>query len=98
MSENAPVRLRPGPEDSGAKEGTRFADAACGRNHTLLVESDGQVCSVGANSLGQVCITCFFFPVFFFFQVQTPSQPRDPQYLENSCLGSAEEGQHSNLQ
>ncbi|KAK7434439.1 hypothetical protein VKT23_020209 [Stygiomarasmius scandens] len=35
------------------EEGTRFVDAACGRNHTLLVGSDGQVWSAGANSLGQ---------------------------------------------
>ncbi|KAK7435367.1 hypothetical protein VKT23_019722 [Stygiomarasmius scandens] len=51
ISENAPMRLR--PEDLGAKKGTRFVDAACGRNHTLLVGSDGQVWSAGANSLGQ---------------------------------------------
>ncbi|THV04050.1 RCC1/BLIP-II [Dendrothele bispora CBS 962.96] len=51
ISENAPMRLR--PTDLGAKKGTKFVDAACGRNHTLLVGSDGQVWSAGANSLGQ---------------------------------------------
>ncbi|KAF5361127.1 hypothetical protein D9758_009052 [Tetrapyrgos nigripes] len=51
ISENAPMRLK--PTDLGAKPGTRFVDAACGRNHTLLVGSDGHVWSAGANAYGQ---------------------------------------------
>ncbi|KAF9456066.1 regulator of chromosome condensation 1/beta-lactamase-inhibitor protein II [Collybia nuda] len=51
ISENAPMKLTPG--DLGAAKGTKFVHAACGRNHTLLVGSDGNVWSAGANSLGQ---------------------------------------------
>jgi alpha-tubulin suppressor-like RCC1 family protein len=32
---------------------TRFVHAACGRNHSILVGSEGQVWSTGANNLGQ---------------------------------------------
>lgn len=53
VSENAPMRLI--PADLGAAKGTKFVHAACGRNHTLLVGSDGNVWSAGANALGQVC-------------------------------------------
>lgn len=35
VSENAPMKLS--PADLGATKGTKFVDAACGRNHTLLV-------------------------------------------------------------
>ena len=52
ISENAPMKLL--PVELGADEGTKFVHAACGRNHTLLVGSDGNVWSAGANSLGQV--------------------------------------------
>ncbi|KAJ3767182.1 regulator of chromosome condensation 1/beta-lactamase-inhibitor protein II [Lentinula raphanica] len=51
ISENAPMKLN--PVDLGSSIGTKFVDAACGRNHTLLVGSDGQVWTAGANSLGQ---------------------------------------------
>lgn len=54
VSENAPMKLN--PVDLGAAKGTKFTDAACGRNHTLLVDSNGQVWTAGANSLGQVNI------------------------------------------
>ncbi|KAL4249963.1 Protein RCC2 [Abortiporus biennis] len=37
----------------GAPNGTTFVDAACGRSHTLLVGSDGQLWSAGANNMGQ---------------------------------------------
>lgn len=53
ISENAPVKVL--PTELGADEGTRFVHAACGRNHTLLVGSDGNVWAAGANSLAQVC-------------------------------------------
>lgn len=52
VSENAPVRLK--PTDLGAPAGTKFVHAACGRNHTILVGSDGSVWGAGANTLGQV--------------------------------------------
>ncbi|KIK55454.1 hypothetical protein GYMLUDRAFT_76531 [Collybiopsis luxurians FD-317 M1] len=51
ISENAPVKLNPAA--LGAAPRTKFVDAACGRNHTLLVGSDGQVWSSGANNYGQ---------------------------------------------
>ncbi|KAJ3997061.1 regulator of chromosome condensation 1/beta-lactamase-inhibitor protein II [Lentinula boryana] len=51
ISENAPMKLN--PVDFGCNHGTKFVDAACGRNHTLLVGSDGQVWTAGANPLGQ---------------------------------------------
>ena len=52
ISENEPRRLA--PQDLGAPKGTRFVHAACGRNHTLLVGSGGEVWSAGANHAGQV--------------------------------------------
>lgn len=52
VSENAPLKIT--PSDLGAPNGTRWVYAACGRNHTLLVGSDGGVWSAGANSYGQV--------------------------------------------
>ncbi|KAI0730901.1 RCC1/BLIP-II [Earliella scabrosa] len=51
ISENEPRRLA--PQDLGAPKGTRFVHAACGRNHTLLVGSGGEVWSAGANHAGQ---------------------------------------------
>ncbi|KAJ3515499.1 hypothetical protein NMY22_g14437 [Coprinellus aureogranulatus] len=51
VSENAPVCLK--PTDLGAPAGTKFVHAACGRNHTVLVGSDGTVWAAGANTLGQ---------------------------------------------
>jgi alpha-tubulin suppressor-like RCC1 family protein len=46
ISENAPMKLL--PVELGAEEGTKFVHAACGRNHTLLVGSDGNVWSAGS--------------------------------------------------
>ncbi|KAJ7594389.1 regulator of chromosome condensation 1/beta-lactamase-inhibitor protein II [Mycena floridula] len=51
VSENGPVRLR--ASELGAPKGTRFVRAACGRNHTILVTSDGNVYTAGVNALGQ---------------------------------------------
>ncbi|KAF7793518.1 hypothetical protein EIP86_004632 [Pleurotus ostreatoroseus] len=51
VSENAPIRVT--PQDLGAPEGTKFVHAACGRNHTLLVGSEGQLWTCGANHMGQ---------------------------------------------
>jgi alpha-tubulin suppressor-like RCC1 family protein len=52
VSENAPIKLE--AKDLGAPKGAKFVHAACGRNHTILVGSDGQVWTAGANNLGQV--------------------------------------------
>lgn len=52
ISENAPEILK--ATDLGAVEGTKFVGAACGRNHSLLIGSDGRVWSAGKNDLGQV--------------------------------------------
>ena len=41
-------------QDLGASKGTKIVHAACGRNHTLLVGSDGSVWSAGVNNFGQV--------------------------------------------
>ncbi|TFK48358.1 RCC1/BLIP-II [Heliocybe sulcata] len=49
--ETAPRRVT--PADLGAHKGTKFVHAGCGRNHTLLVGSEGQVWSAGMNNLGQ---------------------------------------------
>ncbi|KAF5316310.1 hypothetical protein D9619_006834 [Psilocybe cf. subviscida] len=51
ISENAPRLVR--ATDLGAAAGTTFVHAACGRNHTLLVGSDGTVWAAGQNNLGQ---------------------------------------------
>ncbi|KZT10189.1 RCC1/BLIP-II [Laetiporus sulphureus 93-53] len=51
ISENAPKRLT--ARELGAPKGTRFVHAACGRNHTLLVGSGGQLWTAGANNHGQ---------------------------------------------
>jgi len=52
VSENAPRKLK--PTDLGAPKGTKFLHAACGRNHSLLIGSDGQLWTAGVNNLGQV--------------------------------------------
>jgi alpha-tubulin suppressor-like RCC1 family protein len=52
VSESAPRRLR-AVQDLGAAKGTKIVHAACGRNHTLLVGSDGSVWSAGVNNFGQ---------------------------------------------
>ena len=52
VSENAPIKLT-AASLPGASPKTRFVYAACGRNHSLLVGSEGQVWSAGANNLGQ---------------------------------------------
>ena len=62
VSENAPTRVT--AHELGAPKGTRFVHAACGRNHTLLVGSDGSVWGAGANNFGQVC--CSRVLVFVF--------------------------------
>ncbi|KAJ6624924.1 regulator of chromosome condensation 1/beta-lactamase-inhibitor protein II [Mycena sp. CBHHK59/15] len=51
VSENAPRRLT--PSELGGLATTKFVDAACGRNHTLLVGSEGQLWTAGINNLGQ---------------------------------------------
>ncbi|KAF8521621.1 regulator of chromosome condensation 1/beta-lactamase-inhibitor protein II [Hysterangium stoloniferum] len=51
VSENAPRHLTP-QQLKGAK-GTTFVHAACGRAHSLLVGSGGELWSVGANQFGQ---------------------------------------------
>ncbi|KAI6149944.1 regulator of chromosome condensation 1/beta-lactamase-inhibitor protein II [Pisolithus tinctorius] len=51
ISENTPRRLL--PTEIGAKVGTKFVHAACGRSHSLLVDSTGQAWSAGANNFGQ---------------------------------------------
>ncbi|KAI0692446.1 RCC1 BLIP-II [Cytidiella melzeri] len=51
VSENAPKKLT--PQELGASKDTKFITAACGRSHTLLVGSDGQVWTCGVNNMGQ---------------------------------------------
>ncbi|KAI9572017.1 regulator of chromosome condensation 1/beta-lactamase-inhibitor protein II [Boletus coccyginus] len=51
ISENTPRRVL--ASALGAKEGTKFVHAACGRSHALLVDSEGNVWSAGANNHGQ---------------------------------------------
>jgi alpha-tubulin suppressor-like RCC1 family protein len=52
ISENAPVHLL-AASLPGASAQTRFVHAACGRNHSLLVGSEGQLWTAGVNNLGQ---------------------------------------------
>ena len=52
ISESAPIKVT--PQSLGAPKATRFVYAACGRSHTLLVGSEGQVWTCGANNMGQV--------------------------------------------
>lgn len=56
VSENAPIRVT--AQELGAGRDTTFVYAACGRNHTLLVGSEGQLWTCGANHLGQVSSFC----------------------------------------
>ncbi|KAG8905221.1 hypothetical protein FRB99_000441 [Tulasnella sp. 403] len=51
ISELAPMKLK--PSNIGAPAGAKFVNAACGRNHSLLITSDGQVWAAGANNHGQ---------------------------------------------
>ncbi|KAH7919448.1 RCC1/BLIP-II [Leucogyrophana mollusca] len=51
ISETTPRRVL--ASDLGAEEGTKFVHAACGKSHSLLVDSEGQVWSAGANNYGQ---------------------------------------------
>ncbi|THG93459.1 hypothetical protein EW145_g8369, partial [Phellinidium pouzarii] len=51
VSENAPRRVT--PQMLGAPAGVVFVHAAVGRAHTLLVASNGDVWTAGANTLGQ---------------------------------------------
>jgi alpha-tubulin suppressor-like RCC1 family protein len=51
VSENAPRHLT--PQQLKAAKGTSFVHAACGRAHSLLVGSGGELWSVGANQFGQ---------------------------------------------
>ncbi|PIL24867.1 transcription factor [Ganoderma sinense ZZ0214-1] len=51
ISENEPRRLT--AQELGASKATRFVHAACGRNHTLLVGSEGQLWTAGQNHAGQ---------------------------------------------
>ncbi|OJT07597.1 Protein RCC2 -like protein [Trametes pubescens] len=51
ISENEPRRVT--AQDLGAPKGTRLVTAGCGKNHTLLVGSEGQLWSAGANQAGQ---------------------------------------------
>ena len=52
ISENEPRRLT--AQELGAPADVHFVHAACGRNHTLLVGSDGQLWTAGQNHAGQV--------------------------------------------
>lgn len=63
ISENAPRLVK--ATDLGAPKGSKFIHAACGRNHTILVGSDGTVWAAGQNHLGQVC-TVLFVPKPYF--------------------------------
>ncbi|KAK2467166.1 hypothetical protein APHAL10511_000715 [Amanita phalloides] len=53
ISEKTPRLIRPALDLPCATPSTRIVHAACGRNHTLLVGSDGNVWSAGANAHGQ---------------------------------------------
>ena len=52
VSETTPRKLT--ARQLGAPKGTIFVHAACGRNHSLLIGSNGDVWTAGANSHGQV--------------------------------------------
>ncbi|KAF8514474.1 RCC1/BLIP-II [Gautieria morchelliformis] len=51
VSENAPKHVT--PNQLKAAKGTRFVHAACGRTHSLLVGSGGELWSAGLNNFGQ---------------------------------------------
>lgn len=53
VSENAPRRVKASALPGG-KAGEGIVHAACGRAHTLLVGSGGQVWAAGGNGVGQV--------------------------------------------
>lgn len=53
VSEHAPRRVQARSLPGAAKD-ARIVHAACGRAHTLLVGSDGNVWSAGGNAFGQV--------------------------------------------
>ncbi|KAG8936417.1 hypothetical protein FRC03_001989 [Tulasnella sp. 419] len=53
VSEMTPRKLRPMDLSAARNSSVKFVHAACGRSHSLLVTSDGQVYSAGANNLGQ---------------------------------------------
>lgn len=74
ISENEPRRVT--AQELGAPKDTRFVQAACGRNHTLLVGSDGQLWTAGANHAGQVS-AC------------SPSKPAIPAHIPTSLRRSA---------
>lgn len=52
ISENTPRKLT--ARQLGAPKDTVFVQAACGRGHSLLIGSNGDVWTAGANSHGQV--------------------------------------------
>lgn len=66
ISENGPRLLK--ASELGAEKGTKFVYAACGRNHTLLVGSDGSVWSAGVNNLGQVRSSCPLSIIYELFE------------------------------
>ncbi|KAK1225445.1 hypothetical protein PQX77_011615 [Marasmius sp. AFHP31] len=68
VSENAPMRLT--VKDLGGSASAQFVYAGMGRNHTLLVDSEGTVWATGANSLGQCGIGHVSAQVGSFKQVQ----------------------------
>jgi len=84
ISENAPETLR--ATDLGAAEGTTFVNAACGRNHSLLVGSNGHVWSAGKNDLGQcghpVCPTISSFKL-----VNGPSHGGTTEHVIKAAAG-----------
>nr|GAT55086.1 predicted protein [Mycena chlorophos] len=51
ISEHSPKRLT--PAQLGAAPGDKFVHAACGRHHTILVSSSGQIWTAGINTVGQ---------------------------------------------
>ena len=57
VSEQAPKKLT--PQRVGAPKGVEFVHAAVGRSHSLLVGSNGDVWSAGANTMGQVQFLAF---------------------------------------
>jgi alpha-tubulin suppressor-like RCC1 family protein len=63
ISENAPRKLK--AKELGAPAGVKFVHAACGRNHSLLVGSNGHVWTAGVNNMGQVCTEYYACPLVF---------------------------------
>jgi alpha-tubulin suppressor-like RCC1 family protein len=56
ISEHAPRRIT-ASSLPGGRAGQKIIHAACGRSHTLLVGSGGQVWASGSNNVGQVRMT-----------------------------------------